>query len=73
MSLSAWCFGDPHFRSLDGRTYTFNGLGEYILSDVNGIFQLQARTVVAGNSTATIFSAYAAADLGGERIQVSLI
>ena len=45
------------------------------MCDVNGTFQLQARTVIAGNSTATIFSAFAAADLAenSERIQVCLI
>ena len=67
----AWFFGDPHFRTLDGRRYTFNGLGEYMMVDADGMFQLQGRTAIAGNSTATIFSAFAAADNGSdERIQV---
>ena len=58
-----WFWGDPHFRTLDGRNYTFNGLGEYVMIDAqSGTFQLQARTGLAqGNSTtATIFSAAAA-------------
>ena len=76
MNILAWCWGDPHFRTLDGRRYTFNGLGEYILTDINGIFQLQSRTAIAGNSTATIFSAFAAADFSqnayNEQVQVCI-
>ncbi len=38
----------------------------------NGLFQLQARTAITGNSSATIFSAFAAADNGGARVQVTV-
>ena len=42
------------------------------MTNVNdGLFQLQARTAITGNSSATIFSAFAAADNGEERVQVS--
>ena len=27
----AWLRGDPHFTTVDGKTYTFNGHGEYVL------------------------------------------
>lgn len=38
-------FGDPHFLSLDGKDYTFNGLGEYtLLNGLDGRFILQGRT-----------------------------
>ena len=38
-----WGWGDPHFVTLDGANYTFNGLGEYVMIDAqNGTFQLQA-------------------------------
>ncbi|XP_078604865.1 sushi domain-containing protein 2-like [Branchiostoma floridae x Branchiostoma japonicum] len=40
----AWTFGDPHFITLDGVSYTFNGAGEFLLLDVNnGEFRVQAR------------------------------
>ncbi len=71
--ILAWFWGDPHFRTLDGRRYTFNGIGEYILADINQIFQLQARTGIAGNSSATIFTAFAFADTDKERIQVCIV
>ena len=72
-NVTAWLWGDPHIRTLDGRRYTFNGLGEYIFANVNGTFETQARTKLAAeNTTATIFSAFAAADLasGSDRVQV---
>ncbi|XP_078573089.1 uncharacterized protein LOC144859950 [Branchiostoma floridae x Branchiostoma japonicum] len=60
-------FGDPHFTSLDGRGFTFNGYGEYVLlmstSDAPHEFMLQARTAVAMSEgaqvSATVFSAVA--------------
>lgn len=61
----AWIYGDPHFTTLDGLDYTFNGHGEYILiKDVNQTFQIQCRTdrAITANgsaSDATIFTAFA--------------
>ena len=64
---------------MDGRSYTFNGLGEYVMTRITGHFELQARTALATgnttNSTATIFSAVAMGGHGRdselkERIQV---
>ena len=59
-----WLFGDPHIQTMDGKTYTFNGHGEYILMKTsNESFVLQGRTELAGegNSTATVFTAFAMA------------
>ena len=60
---AAWFWGDPHFQTLDGLTYTFNGLGEYTLAraDITGMgeFRAQGRTVLVTNSTATQFTAFA--------------
>ncbi|CAH1254189.1 SCUBE3 [Branchiostoma lanceolatum] len=64
----ATMFGDPHFISMDQRTFTFNGHGEYVLartlsgwSMTNGEdFMLQARTAPApGGTGATILTAIA--------------
>ena len=72
-------YGDPHITTLDGRSYTFNGLGEYVMTRITGQFELQARTILTpGNTTnitATIFSAVAMGSLGNnsilkERVQV---
>lgn len=64
-SPPAWMYGDPHFSTLDGRDYTFNGHGEYVLvQDVDLAFQIQCRTdralTTGGNVTdATVFTAFA--------------
>ncbi|XP_022801631.1 mucin-like protein isoform X3 [Stylophora pistillata] len=70
----SWLWGDPHFVTLDGKNYTFNGLGEYIMADArNGLFQLQARTKLAkGDGTATVFSAAAAKEGNSSVVQVEL-
>ncbi|XP_053372749.1 uncharacterized protein LOC123561027 [Mercenaria mercenaria] len=57
-------FGDPHVTTLDGRKYTFNGHGEYILLKIASVdVEIQSRTAQAVKadgtlSEATIFSAF---------------
>ena len=55
--------GDPHISTLDGLTYSFNGLAEYVLLEGNN-FTLQGRTDFAYTtnppSRATVFTALAA-------------
>jgi hypothetical protein len=72
--LLGWLWGDPHFVTLDGRKYTFNGLGEYIMTDINnGLFQLQARTkLVKGGGNATVFVSAVAKQNGTSAVQVNL-
>ena len=57
----AWGLGDPHISTLDGANYTFNGWGEYTLTQL-GDFVFQGRTTPANASapgSATQFSAFA--------------
>ena len=73
-------WGDPHITTLDKTTYTFNGLGEYILLDIaDPPFQLQFRTARALNkdnvpTDATIYSAFAVRERpdDGTLLQVEL-
>ena len=68
-------WGDPHFKTLDGGNYTFNGLGEYVMIDAQDrVFQLQARTRLAQqNSTnGTIFSAGAAKEENTSIVEVKV-
>ena len=71
-------FGDPHMRTLDGYSYTFNGLGEYILTDIdNGFFVLQARTgqpIASDDSlvNGTVFVACAAQQAGSTMVQMTM-
>ena len=59
ISSVAWGWGDPHISTLDGRVYTFNGWGEYILADVTVLGSFQGRTSLVSGSNATQFSAFA--------------
>ncbi|OWK62249.1 Mucin-4 [Lonchura striata] len=59
----AGAFGDPHLTTLDGLTYTFNGLGDFVLlqaSDAQTSFILHGRTAQTGMAQATNFVAFAA-------------
>ncbi|CAF4196691.1 unnamed protein product, partial [Rotaria magnacalcarata] len=68
-------WGDPHFGTLDGNSYTFNGYGEYIYLAISNattpstafnsnsssfIFMSQVRTVPIASSEATVTKAFAA-------------
>jgi hypothetical protein len=68
-------WGDPHFVTLDGKGYTFNGLGEYVMLDAKeGFFQLQARTRLAkGDGSATVFCGAVAKERNTSVVQVNLL
>ncbi|RDD36690.1 Mucin-like protein [Trichoplax sp. H2] len=73
-----WFAGDPHIKTLDGKTYTFNGLGEYTLVNVNNNYLVvQARTARAlvngtQSASATVFTAFSAKQNGSDIIQGTL-
>ncbi|XP_075617406.1 mucin-4 isoform X3 [Balearica regulorum gibbericeps] len=59
----AGAFGDPHITTLDGLTYTFNGLGDFVLllaRDAWTSFVLHGRTARTNMAQATNFVAFAA-------------
>ncbi|CAH1226370.1 HMCN1 [Branchiostoma lanceolatum] len=70
-----WSHWNPHFTTMDGISYTFNGLGEYVIVDVdNGLYQVQDRTALApGSSHATIISAVAITERGKLPIQTNVV
>ena len=59
--MIGWFGGDPHFTTLDDFTYTFNGIGEYVLLRTMGEVnvEFQGRTALVRSSNATVFSAFA--------------
>ncbi|XP_078657568.1 sushi domain-containing protein 2-like isoform X2 [Branchiostoma floridae x Branchiostoma belcheri] len=70
-------FGDPHFITLDGVSFTFNGAGEFVLLTVNyGEFLAQARMEQLVNDgspvDATIFTALAMKENSSETVQLQL-
>ena len=72
-TLKAWGWGDPHITTTDGRRYTFNGLGEYVLLRTSlSDFEFQGRTARASDSHATIFSAFALSE-NNDKIEVMYV
>jgi len=60
LSFSSICLGqiggDPHFTTLDGLDYTFNGVGEFILlKDTNNTFMAQVRMEQLKDDNGNIF------------------
>lgn len=68
--MSAWLYGDPHMYTLDGFEYTFNGLGEYTLLEMQNDtewfkFQMRTAKVLTADGTevdATVYSGFAVHD-----------
>ncbi|KAM9821157.1 LOW QUALITY PROTEIN: sushi domain-containing protein 2-like [Neosynchiropus ocellatus] len=72
--LSAVVFGDPHFITFDGVSYSFNGKGEYTLvsAALRQLF-IQARTEpVSGSINATKLSSVAMREASSDVIEVRL-
>ena len=71
--------GDPHFTTFDGVEYTFNGLGEYTLfeiNEINFICQIRSSTLKVNRATisdGTVFRAIAIkGDSSTDSIQIEL-
>lgn len=75
---SAFVYGDPHFVTLDGYRYTFNGKGEFVLIEINDrSFTLQGRmtevpTAAGIPSTATVLSALVAKQTDSDTVQFEI-
>ena len=69
-------FGDPHFISLDGNTYTFNGKGEFdLVVTEDNTFRMQGRMIEApsdGLARATVLSAIVANLTNSETVQLEV-
>ena len=72
-------WGDPHMKSLDGHTFTFNGLGDYTMVRLQNSpsgFNLQARlskAVVNGTGEvpkAAVFSGFCVKDGEGAQVEI---
>ena len=63
--------GDPHFKSLDGVEYTFNGAGEFelISSSINN-FTFQVRMEIFQNSSASVYTAFVIRTEYSSKIQI---
>ena len=78
----AWTGGDPHIQTLDGFTYTFNGIGDYTLLAVRNSseFLIHSRMSLASvssnssadGSRATVFSAFAMKTDQGALVEIYL-
>ncbi|CAD5124766.1 DgyrCDS13030 [Dimorphilus gyrociliatus] len=71
-----WNVGDPHIKTIDGKSFVFNGLGEYWMIK-NDNFKIQVRTLKAWNNEkkevdATIFGAVAVQYKDTSRVTVVL-
>ena len=70
--------GDPHFWTLDGKRYTFNGIGDYhMVQTTDDHFSLQARLQQISRADdslakATEFNALVAKEQDGDVIQVQV-
>ncbi len=58
-TIAASGFGDPHISTLDGKEYTFNGLGEYVIlkTDRDG-FTMLGRTQKTQSSNGMCITCY---------------
>lgn len=70
-STAGFTWGDPHFESVDGKSFTFNGLGEYTLLEaaMNKLY-IQVRLTRYLNTNGTVLSAVTMKNGDSQRVQV---
>lgn len=74
--FKAWFFGDPHISTLDGQQFTFNGLGDYVLTRTQDYtFHIHGRTKRPRTSrgelsNATVFSGFALKAKTSDTVQI---
>lgn len=63
--------GDPHFTSIDGKEFTFNGAGEFLLLK-SSLFNVtfQARMEILPGTNASVYSAFVLTSNSSDQIQV---
>lgn len=63
--------GDPHITTLDGKTFTFNGAGEFLMASTTlHNVTIQARMEVFGDTGASVYSALVIQTNDSAKIQV---
>ncbi|XP_035688708.1 mucin-like protein [Branchiostoma floridae] len=67
--------GDPHLTTMDGNNYSFNGLGDFLLADVNNReYQVQCRMSLAtGSDHATMITAMIAYQRDKQPVQIQVV
>ncbi|XP_078571585.1 mucin-like protein [Branchiostoma floridae x Branchiostoma japonicum] len=70
-----WIGYDPHLTTIDGNKYSFNGLGDFLLTDVdNGEYQVQCRLSLApGSDHATMITAMIAYQRDKQPVQIQVV
>ena len=59
LNYLGWGGGDPQLTTYDNRTFTFNGLGKYILSKANdSSFEIQASTFQLPSNSSNVGTLY---------------
>ena len=66
-------WGDPHFETLDGHNYTFNGLGEFLLlQSIAHNLTVQIRLSQLDGTTATVLKAVAIKSHNSQLVQIEI-
>ena len=71
--ILGFTWGDPHFETLDGHNYTFNGLGEFsLLQSIAHNLTVQIRLSQLDGTTATVLKAVAIKSHNSQLVQIEI-